>query len=213
MPAWARILFELRAQAALCRLTPDFAARLKEPEERSFFEKEALARCTAPNTKEGSVDKDSVEKASDAFPCVPERIMVKLVQDEDFRKLMKKNPAKAHELATEAALKGQDRIGEVLRPIRERPKRGRTPWPPATSPVEIAVGVAFTENLLRALYLYKEEQKHPDLPAAACSILLDWFKQQTRVDYVNLQAALRGIIVKSLENRGYYARAKQEVKA
>jgi len=193
-------------------LTEDFRARLKEPKERSFSETQALAeRSLATSEKKAPIDESGEEKVPPEPPRIPERVMVKLIQDKDFRQLMKKDPAKAHEIATQAAVLGQDRVGEVLRTIRERPKRKKEPRPPVAPPVEIAVDVGFSWKMLDALERYREEHKHPDLPAAACSILLDWFKRQTHVDYVDLQAALEGIIVNFLQNKGYTSRG--EVKA
>jgi ParB family chromosome partitioning protein len=205
----------------LSEIPDDFKVRLKEPEERSFSEKELLAETSLGRSDKGVIDESGEEIAPSELdryleehrPQVPERVMEMLFHDEDFKKLVKKDRVKAHDIATEAAVKGQNKVGEVLRPIREHPKREKSPWPPATPLVEIVVNVGFSEDMLKALDLYREEQKHPDLPTAVCSILLGWFRQQAHVEYVDLQAALESILVHFLQNKGYYARAKEEVKA
>jgi ParB/RepB/Spo0J family partition protein len=207
---------------SLSEIPDDFKIRLKEPEERSFSENKLLAERSVLTSEKGTpIDESGKEIAPSELesylkerrPRAPVEVMKLLFQDEDFKKLVKKDRIKAHDIATEAAVKGQDKVGEVLRPIREHPKREKSPWPPATSPVEIVVNVGFSEDMLKALDLYREEQKHPDLPTAVCSILLGWFRQQAHVEYVDLQAALESILVHFLQNKGYYTRAKEGVKA
>jgi ParB/RepB/Spo0J family partition protein len=192
-------------------LTPDFVARLKEPEERSFSEKELLAeRAVPPSEEKAPIGEISKEMAPLELPRVPQQVMVKLVQDKDFRELMKKDPAKAHELATEAAAKGQHKVGEVLRKIRERPKRERVELHPVTQPVELSLKLTFPWDVLESLNKYMQEKGYESAAEAVNSILLDWFRKETNVDYVDLQAALEAIVAEFLETKGYMK--KEEVR-
>lgn len=206
----------------LSELPTDFKARLKKPEERSFSEKEALARTplaasekTASFAKNGkNLPPSELEHLNESLPRVPERVMVKLVQDEDFRRLMKKNPAKAHELASRAAEKGQERVGEVLRLVREQPPRPERK--PATVPyLELTLEVAYKlggKEILEGLEEYRRQHNLPDMTAAANDILLAWIREKTGVDYPELPMAIGAIITRYLEANGY-AKTGKEVSA
>ena len=139
---------------------------------------------------------------------VPEKVAVILLQDKDFKRLLEKDPVKAHDLATEAATLGQDKVGVVLRTIREHPKRERTPRPPVSSLLEIVIEAGFSWDMLDALERYRKEQNLPDALAAARSILFDWLKRQTH-DCLDLRAAVEGIIIEFLQNKGYTAAEKK----
>ncbi|MBC7219069.1 MAG: hypothetical protein H5T49_02900 [Hadesarchaea archaeon] len=181
--------------------------RLKEPEERSDFEKEALSARSVPISEEKAPFELPI-KAHIEPPKVPEQVMVKLIRDEHFKKLIKNDPAKAHELATIATLKGQKRIGEVLRLAKE--------WKPRVKHERTAVkGVDYLDlelvikyrlidkSIVMGLEEYRARHNLPDLKAAAEDILFTWIKEQTHIDYVSLPVAIRGIITNFLDKRGY----------
>jgi ParB/RepB/Spo0J family partition protein len=201
-------------------LTPDFVARLKEPEERSFSEKELLAeRAPAPSEEKALIGESGEEiapfeklpmKAHTEPPRIPEKVMVKLVQDEDFRKLMKKDPAKAHELATEAALKGRNHVGEVLRKIRERPKRQKDERPAVIPPIGITAKIILDIETYPALERYAQEHNSPDLRTAATEVTLEGLKEKTLGKWVDLDIALTYFAESYLVR--HYAK-KEEVKA
>jgi ParB/RepB/Spo0J family partition protein len=97
----------------ISKLPPDFIARLKEPEECSFSEKEPLAETSARRSE-----------TTNALPRVSVNVMKVLARDKNFRRLTKKNPAKAHEIATEATgykttVLRQDHVERVLQSIQE----------------------------------------------------------------------------------------------
>ncbi len=184
----------------LADLPDEFVSRLKEPEERSFSEKQALTKTSLARSEEKApFDESGKEKPPFEPPQVPERVMVRLVQDKKFRTLIKKDPAKAHEIATEAAEKGQGRVPEVLRTIREHPKAEAPPRPPVAPPVYITVKIALTWDELDALEKYRQMQGVPDLPAAACSGVHEWVVQKSGKKWMDLEAASRSMLSEVLE--------------
>ncbi|MEM3452491.1 MAG: ParB N-terminal domain-containing protein [Candidatus Hadarchaeum sp.] len=211
----------------LSDLPPDFKARLKEPEERSDFEKEVLAKTSPARSQENApIDKRSQEiapfgelptKAHIEPIRVPQKVIVKLVQDDHFRKLIRKDPFKAHTLATIAALKGRDRVGEVLRLAKE--------WkPPRRSDLKPVKGVDYLDmkleleyrligwDVLEALEEYRKRFNFPDLTAAANDILLHAIWEQTGIEYPDLKMAVRGTIVRYLDRKVYLRAVAEEVK-
>ncbi len=188
---------------SLGELPDDFIARLKEPEERSFSEKQALAKMPPVASEETAPsDKCGAESPSFEPPQVPEKVMAKLARDEDFRRLTKKDPAKAHEVATKAAEKGRDHVGEALRTIREHPKAEIPPRPPTAPPVNITARIAFSWDELDALEKYRQMQSVPDLPAAASSGAHEWIVRKSGKKWMDLETALRCIIIETLETKG-----------
>lgn len=129
--------------------------------------------------------------------------MTELVRDKDFRRLMKKDPAKAHEIATKAAFLGRDRVGEVLRAIRERPKAERIPEPPAPQPVKIVAEIVFIPRALDGLERYRGEHGLPYLSTAAMEIVTGWIRRESGIDYLDFESALKGIVVEFLERKKY----------
>ena len=218
----------IREYLSFCDIPFDFRARLKEPEERSNSEKQALARAAPPSEKKAPIDKSSQEiapfelptKAHIEPPRVPERIMVKLVQDEHFKKLIKKNPAKAHELATIATLKGRDRIGEVLRLAKDwnprvtlKEKLGLNPIK-GVDYLDLKLEIEYRlidKSVVMGLEEYRAKHNLPDLKAAAEDILFNWIKEQARIDYLSLPVAIRGVISRFLDQKGY-TKIEPEVK-
>jgi len=195
----------------LSDLPVDFKARLKEPEERSVFEKEALARMP-PAASEEKAPFELPTKAHIEPPKVPEKVMAKLVRDEHFRKLIKKDPAKAHELATIATLKGRDRIGEVLRLAKDWKPRVTLKEMLGLNPIK---GVDYLDlkleieyrlidkSIVMGLEEYRARHNLPDLKSAAEDILFTWIKEVTHIDYISLPVAIRGVITRFLDQRGY----------
>jgi ParB/RepB/Spo0J family partition protein len=195
----------------LSELPDHFRARLKDPEERSFSEKEALAKTSPARSEEKApIGESGKETAPSGPPRVPEKVMVKLVQDEDFKRLIKKDPAKAHELATVAAEKGRERVGEVLRLVREPQRREKLelkPVPFMDIPFEFKIRLF--EQTLEELERYRRDNKLPDLQAAAVDILFKWIRRNVNVDYYDLPAAVQGIIITSLSREGYAKTARR----
>lgn len=192
-------------------LPDDFKARLKEPEERSDFEKEALAKSSVLNSEE-KAPFELPTKAHIEPPKVPEEVMSKLVQDEHFKKLIKKDPTKAHELATIATLKGQKRIGEVLRLAKDWKPRVTLKEMLGLNPIK---GVDYLDlkleieyrlidkSIVMGLEEYRARHNLPDLKSAAEDILFTWIKEVTHIDYISLPVAIRGVITRFLDQRGY----------
>jgi ParB/RepB/Spo0J family partition protein len=192
-------------------LPDDFKARLKEPEERSDSEKEAIAARSLAISEE-KAPFELPTKAHIEPPKVPERVMVKLVQDEHFKKLIKKDPAKAHELATIATLKGQKRVGEVLRLAKDWKPRVTLKEMLGLNPIK---GVDYLDlkleieyrlidkSIVMGLEEYRARHNLPDLKSAAEDILFTWIKEVTHIDYISLPVAIRGVITRFLDQRGY----------
>ncbi|MFH1820882.1 MAG: ParB/RepB/Spo0J family partition protein [Methanobacteriota archaeon] len=186
----------------LADLPGDFIARLKEPEERSFSEKQALTKTSVPRSEETApFDESGKETPPFEPPQVPEQVMVKLARDEDFKRLTKKNPAKAHGIATKAAEKGQMHVGEVLRTIREHQKAEIPPRPPTAPPVNITARLGFSWDELDALERYRQMQGVPDLPAAACTGAHEWIVQKSGKKWMDLEVALRCIVIETFEGK------------
>jgi len=197
----------------LSELPVDFKARLKEPEERSFSEKRALAKMPLGASEETApFDESGKEVPPFELPHVPERVMEVLIQDKDFKRLIKKDPTRAHETATKAAEKGQRHVGEVLRTIREHPKAEIPPRPPVAPPVNIATKIPLTWDELDALERYRQTHGLPDLPAAACSGVHKWIVQKSGKKWMDLEAAFRSMLSEILERERCF-KTEGEVRA
>ena len=158
----------------LSELPKDFKVRLKKPEERSFSEKQELAKTSAPMSEENApITEESEKKPRIEPPQVPVRVMTRLARDRDFKRLMKKNPPKAHEIATEAAEKGRERVGEVLRKLRERPRR-EEPKPEWPRPVTLTVKLP--PHVVEGLERYRAEHEAESLEIAAQMVIVDYLQ-------------------------------------
>lgn len=141
----------------MAKLPLHLRIRLKEPEKHSKSEKELLEKVvrSAPTSKEkASIGEKSSEKPflKRELPLVPERVMSVLARDRDFKKWSKKEPERAHRVATEATEQGRGHVPEVLRAEKEREKEKPVVRVPAESqgpppPLKVQFGRTIMEAL------------------------------------------------------------------
>lgn len=121
----------------MAKLPSHLRIRLEEPEKRSKPKKELLERVVnspASSEEKTPIGEKSLETSSlkKEFPIIPERVMRVLARDKDFQKWSKKEPERAHRVATEAAERGSHHVEEVLKAERRREKEKPTVRIPVT---------------------------------------------------------------------------------
>lgn len=145
-------------------LPPDIQARMKKPSERTKAEKKAI---------------ETSSLASDSE--VPQRVLVKLARDEDFKEWAEEKPEKAHKVLTFAAEKGQNKVDDVLESVKVEPdlepeKAYKKTKVEVSKPINIEISVGSKMN--KAIEQYVADAGLADREEAIKDIVKDFLRRK-----------------------------------